>query len=128
MKSCENTMSVRKLETMDFEELWALHEELTKVLAEKITAEKIALDRRLALLNRTIGGDEIGGETKDADPNSARAYKYPKVPAKYRNPAPPFETWSGRGKRPRWLADALQRGHVVEDFRIKDRDEKPSEN
>ena len=39
------------LETMDFNELWLLHEELTKILSEKITAEKLELEKRLAQLN-----------------------------------------------------------------------------
>jgi DNA-binding protein H-NS len=29
------------------------------------------------------------------------------------------ETWSGRGKRPRWLADKLEQGATLEDFLIK---------
>lgn len=30
-----------------------------------------------------------------------------KVAPKYRNPADPTQTWTGRGKRPTWLADML---------------------
>lgn len=30
------------------------------------------------------------------------------VAPKYRNPANPAQTWSGRGKRPRWFTDALK--------------------
>jgi DNA-binding protein H-NS len=32
------------------------------------------------------------------------------VPPKYKNPADPEQTWSGRGKRPRWFNDALKAG------------------
>ncbi|MEO6783436.1 MAG: H-NS family nucleoid-associated regulatory protein, partial [Bradyrhizobium sp.] len=28
------------------------------------------------------------------------------------------ETWSGRGKKPRWLVSALKAGSKIEDFRI----------
>ncbi|RYH51945.1 MAG: H-NS histone family protein, partial [Alcaligenaceae bacterium] len=45
--------------------------------------------------------------------------KYPKVLPKYFNPSAPTETWSGRGKRPRWLALALEEGHVIDEFKIK---------
>lgn len=31
-----------------------------------------------------------------------------KVAPKYRNPANPSQTWSGRGKRPRWFVEALK--------------------
>jgi DNA-binding protein H-NS len=37
---------------MPFEELLLIHEELTKVLAEKITSEKRELEKRLERLNR----------------------------------------------------------------------------
>jgi len=40
-----------------------------------------------------------------------------KVAAKFRNPAS-GETWSGRGLKPRWLAEALKDGKAVEDFLI----------
>ncbi len=41
-----------------------------------------------------------------------------KVAPKYRNPASPVQTWSGRGKQPRWLAAALASGEKIEDFVI----------
>lgn len=42
-----------------------------------------------------------------------------KVPPKYRNPANKEETWTGRGKQPRWLAALVAKGKKVEDFLIK---------
>jgi DNA-binding protein H-NS len=42
-----------------------------------------------------------------------------KVAPKYRNPANPKETWTGRGKQPRWLAAQTANGRKVEDFLIK---------
>ncbi|MGY2934962.1 hypothetical protein ACVWZ6_004564 [Bradyrhizobium sp. GM6.1] len=47
-------MRRQDLEAMDFEELWLLHEELTKILAEKITVEKRELEKRLAQLNQHL--------------------------------------------------------------------------
>lgn len=41
-----------------------------------------------------------------------------KVAAKYRNPADPSQTWSGRGKRPRWFADALAGGASEDDLLV----------
>jgi DNA-binding protein H-NS len=103
------------LETMDFNELWLLHEELTKILSEKITAEKLELEKRLAQLNPT----EQIGEAAEAESKANRPRrKYPKVLPKYRNPSAPAETWSGRGKQPRWLVAALRSGHKLEEFRI----------
>lgn len=45
--------------------------------------------------------------------------KLGKVAPKYRNPANPKETWTGRGKQPRWLAAHTAKGKKVEDFLIK---------
>ena len=108
------------LEAMDFDELWLFHEELTKILAAKISAEKLELEKRLARLNRR---EQIGGAgTSSAEPriNRPPRRKYPKVLPKYCNPSVPEETWSGRGKQPRWLVAALRSGHKIEDFLIAD--------
>jgi DNA-binding protein H-NS len=93
------------LEALNFDELWLLHEQLTKLLSEKITAEKLDLERRLAQLSRVDQGDRP-------------RRKYPKVQPKYCNPSEPTEKWSGRGKQPRWLVAALKSGRKLEDFRI----------
>jgi DNA-binding protein H-NS len=120
-------MRRQELEAMDFEELWLLHEELTKILAEKITAEKQELEKRLAQLNRPdqFGGTE-GGPAETATGQPPRR-KYPKVMPKYFNPLRPTETWSGRGKQPRWLVAALKSGHTLEEFRIPENEEPSSD-
>ena len=40
------------------------------------------------------------------------------VAPKYRNPADPEQTWSGRGKRPRWFNDALKAGKKEKDMAV----------
>jgi DNA-binding protein H-NS len=40
------------------------------------------------------------------------------VAPKYRNPSNPEQTWSGRGKRPRWFNDALKAGKKEKDLAI----------
>ena len=104
------------LEDMDFDELWLMHDELTKILVEKISAEKHKLEKRLAQLNREepIGGLPLPERQKEDRPRR----KYPKVLQKYFNPSAPLETWSGRGKQPRWFIAALRSGHNLEDLRI----------
>jgi DNA-binding protein H-NS len=103
-------------ESMDFDRLWLLYEDLTKVLAEKIAAEKIELEKRLAQLNRInpIGEAVFLAQSKADRPRR----KYPKVLPKYCNPSAPTETWSGRGKQPRWLVAALLSGSKLDDFLI----------
>ena len=40
------------------------------------------------------------------------------VPAKYRNPDNPAETWAGRGRKPKWVEDKLAHGGTLEDLLI----------
>lgn len=40
------------------------------------------------------------------------------VEIRYRNPANEAETWTGRGKQPRWLAAAIASGKNLQDFAI----------
>jgi len=41
-----------------------------------------------------------------------------KVKPKYCDPDDPTNTWTGRGRKPRWLAKALDEGKSLEDFLI----------
>ncbi len=56
------------------------------------------------------------GATKKA---ARKTRKLGKVAPKYRNPASPKETWSGRGKQPRWLAALVAKGKKPEEFLIR---------
>ena len=40
------------------------------------------------------------------------------VAPKYRHPSDPNLTWSGRGKRPAWIAEALAAGKSLEDLAV----------
>jgi DNA-binding protein H-NS len=37
---------------------------------------------------------------------------------RYRNPADSGQTWTGRGRQPRWVAEALASGRSLDDFKI----------
>lgn len=39
-------------------------------------------------------------------------------PARYRNPAKPEQTWSGKGRRPNWINEAEAAGRDIADFLI----------
>ena len=114
-------MSTKKIdfEAMSFDDLWSLHEQISQILAVRITSEKRELERRLAVLNRSRGA--IEGATNEGaqsyGSNGKARRKYPRVLPKYRNPQT-SETWSGRGKQPRWLVAAIKTGHRIEEFAI----------
>jgi DNA-binding protein H-NS len=95
-----------ELGMMSADELWALHERISAILPTKLDAEMHQLERRLAQLNGRIV-------------NTPKARRpYPKVHPKYRNPERPSETWSGRGKQPRWVGSQLRSGKRVDELLI----------
>jgi DNA-binding protein H-NS len=110
-------MSSKKLEleSMSLDDLWSLHEKVSAILSARIKAEKHELEKRLAVLDRGMGAIVRPDETQMSDAKQRR--KYPRVLPKYRNPQT-SETWSGRGKVPRWLVAAVKSGRKMEDFRI----------
>jgi DNA-binding protein H-NS len=101
---------------MSVDELWQLHEELGQVLSVRLTSEKRELEKRLAKLRREKEMRQSEPESPRGAPRERR--KYPRVFPKYRNPEESSETWSGRGKQPRWLEAALKAGHKIEEFVI----------
>ncbi len=111
-------MSAKKVEfeSMSLDDLWSLHEEISTILSARIRAEKHELEKRLAVLNRGMDVIAQSGEAGSL-PNGKPRRKYPRVLPKYRNPQT-SETWSGRGKRPRWLVAAMKSGRKIEEFRI----------
>jgi DNA-binding protein H-NS len=113
-------MSMKKidLEAMSVDDLWSLHEKISGILSARITSEKRELEKRLAVLNR--GRDVIEGRNtpQSYNANGKARRQYPTVFPKYRNPQTPSETWSGRGKQPRWLTAAIKTGRKIEEFKI----------
>jgi DNA-binding protein H-NS len=101
-------MNKDDFKSLSVDRLWDLREEVSTALAAKLIAEKIVLEDRLRKLNGQTQVDQIGKARRS----------YPTVFPKYRNPNQPSETWTGRGKQPRWLAAALKSGKRLDDFRI----------
>ena len=67
--------------------------------------------------------EELCGSSAGTATRAPRTAKAPrktgvKVPPKYRNTANPEQTWTGRGKQPRWLAAEVANGRKPEDFLI----------
>jgi DNA-binding protein H-NS len=103
------TMDERSLAEMAVDELWDLHQSIVAILASKLECQKAELDKRLHLLH--------ANHPKKVQVESSRR-PYPAVTQKFRNPAQPNQTWSGRGKRPRWVSELLNAGMSIGDFQI----------
>ena len=104
------SMKDRELEKLGLDDLWDLHERLIEVLDRRLENEKLRLQNKLDELGR-----RFGGSPKDLP----QRRPYPKVEPKYRNPNDPSETWSGRGKTPRWMTEMIADGRSLDEFRIQ---------
>jgi DNA-binding protein H-NS len=103
------------LESASIEELLKLRKTISDFIERHIQTEKHALQVRLDKLNAFP--DDDGSPIVRR--HKRRATKGRKVPIKYRNPNKRQETWSGRGRTPRWLVAAMKAtGKKVEDFRV----------
>ncbi|RZN12778.1 histidinol phosphate phosphatase [Bradyrhizobium genosp. SA-3] len=106
-----------ELEAMSLDDLWSLHEEISGILSARIKAEKQELEKRLAVLGGGMGTFANSSAGPEISSTGKPRRKYPRVLPKYRNPQT-SETWSGRGKRPRWLVAAIKSGRKIEEFRL----------
>ena len=96
------------LKSMSTDELWNLYEQVASSLAGKIAAEKAKLEERLRKI-----------ETVSNVVRLDHRRHYSKVSPKYQNPQNAAETWSGRGKQPRWLTAQVRSGKKLDNFLIE---------
>ena len=104
-------MNRSDLECRPVDELWEFYEEVSAQLTSRLIAKKDLLEKRMRQLSRRFEAEVHRGKS--------RRRPYPKVHPKFRNPDEPSQTWTGRGKQPRWLAAQLRSGRRIEDFRIE---------
>jgi DNA-binding protein H-NS len=57
-------------------------------------------------------------ELVDSATRKAKSTNGQKVMPKYRNPADSTQTWTGRGRQPRWIAKELANGKGLDDLRV----------
>lgn len=112
-------------ETMSRKELMALRANIDKAIAavgdrERRDALKAAeaaarehgftLDELMPLMGGTKGRGRRANTASTAGPASA---------PRYRNPDNPEQTWSGRGRRPRWVHESEAAGRSLADMEIR---------
>ena len=102
-------MDHRTLTEMPLDDLWELHQSVADILASRLEADKSKIEDRL----RRLGAGVAPLQEPTHRP-------YPPVLPKFRNPAEPHQTWSGRGKRPHWVTELLDAGRSIQDFQIND--------
>lgn len=75
-------------------------------------------ERKEALKAAEKAAAEFGFSLSELSADSAKSAKGPKSKAKYKNPANPDQTWSGRGRKPQWVHEALKAGADIADLEI----------
>lgn len=101
--SSMSRLELKKLQK-DVEKALKTAEQRDRTEARK-AAEKAAAEYGFSL-------DEV------SDGKKAKGPKGSKAQAKYRNPMNPDQTWTGRGRKPGWIHEALARGDDITDLEI----------
>ena len=104
------------LDQMSFAELKAIQPLIAMKITEREKSERDAVKSELAALAKSKGFDmaDLFGDA----PKIAKEKKT--VPPKYRNPADATQTWTGRGRKPKWVVEELATGSALDDFLIRD--------
>ena len=96
-----------------------LHAHRADVDAAIATAEQ--QDRKAALAAVEATAKKMGftlDQLAGSGSRKTKAAQRAPAPAKYRHPENPEVTWSGRGRQPGWIKDALANGQALEEFAI----------
>jgi DNA-binding protein H-NS len=115
---------IGQLEALDASNLGRIIEAATSLRATKQAAERDAFIARVREEAAAIGfrPEDLFAPAppavKKASTPGTRKRGVGTVPAQFRGPN--GEEWSGRGKSPKWLAEADKAGRSREEFRIKE--------
>lgn len=105
-------MDTINLNSMSLDELKKLKKDVEKAIdgfEDKQRKAALEAAEAAARANGYSLSDLMGSSPKKAKPIS---------PPKYRHPENPSQTWTGRGRQPDWMKDALERGKSKDDFLI----------
>lgn len=100
------------LNEMSLEELRKLQKDVTKAIESFEERKRKAVLAEVDALAR-----ERGYKIEELFGQAAPGSRKPAIP-KYANPADKSQTWTGRGRKPRWVIDALDSGKSLDDLAI----------
>ncbi len=104
-------MTPRELEKFTVKDLRELKDRVDRLITRK------QIEERRDLLDQFRAMADASGFTLAEVTGHGRG-RGRAVAAKYQNPSNAAETWSGRGRPPRWLAAKLKSGAKIDDFKI----------
>jgi len=100
------------LHKLSLKDLRALKEKVEKAIAEAEKRAKKEAREKLEAQARALGFSL--SELVEVPKRKSRR----RAAAKYANPDNPSQTWSGHGRRPRWVEEALKSGKSLDDLAI----------
>jgi DNA-binding protein H-NS len=103
-------MADHDLETLSLKELKQLHKDVLKAIANFEGRKKAEARAKVDAVAKEMGFSLT--ELLGADSRTGRAPSE----AKYRHPEKPDLTWSGRGRKPNWLLEAVSAGTPLEEL------------
>ena len=110
-------MANTDLSGYNLSELKGLQSDVEKAIKDRQQQDvQQARDQILAIAkNAGISVDELLAKSA----KKANKGRGQKVQPQYQNPKESSQTWTGRGRKPRWMAQALTSGKTLDDFRMK---------
>src|SRR4051812_50080049 len=115
-KSSGNSGNI-DLSKLSIEELEGLVKDAQAEINSRREAERERVLGQMRELAATLGLTlEDVGRLERGKGGAVKAAAGGSVAPKYRHPSDPNLTWSGRGKRPAWIAEALAAGKSLEDL------------
>jgi DNA-binding protein H-NS len=107
------------LENMSDEQLRELQGQVRQVLDARVRSRFDEYRRFAREAGYEATFTRIGEEgRRRRGPASGREDRRSEIAPKYRNPGNPSETWSGRGREPKWLQHLIAEGKSKDDFLI----------
>ena len=111
------------LESMSDGDLRALMRQARETLGERITRrldefKQLAREAGFEVTLRRVGEGEGQRRRRRSPAETEGADHRREVAPKYRNPGNPAETWSGRGRKPRWVEEQVAAGRGLSDLLV----------
>lgn len=104
------------LSSYDFSELKGLQHDIERML--KVRQQEEMRTAREKVLEIARGAGVSVEELLSVDHKKSKEGGAGKVKARYKNPDDSSQTWTGRGRQPKWVANGLANGKTLADFAI----------
>lgn len=113
-------LSLKELREMSVKQLEKLKKDIEKQI-ERLETKRLDEARAEAAKIAAKFGVDISELAKGSTRRKTTKAKSsrPKGEPKYANPANPSQTWTGRGRKPKWVQEWIDAGKPIEELEIR---------